>query len=467
MQREPGEKEPTRRRMLGMLAAAGLGYTLWPRAPRSRTAAPPGRLILRYWEKWTGPEAITMQKVVDRFNASQSRIWVQRVTVSEIKDKAMLAIAGGDPPDIIGLYSYNIPAYSEAGAILPLDAFSSLRPLEAAFYAPGIRKLLTHEGRLWAGVNGCFSFALYYNRDHFREAGLNPHRPPQTLSELDAYAARLTRYDARGRLERIGFLPSLPSWWPHLWPVLFGGRLYDPIANRATLSEPECIAAYEWVQSYPARFRPGTLGGVASSFEGTYHTAQDPFLSERVSMIAQGPWMANFARTYAPRLDYGAAPLPPIDALYDPDAPVGMLESDVLVIPRGAPNPEAAYEFLWFTQQREMQELLAIGHCKPSPLLEQSESFINTHPNPHVATHGAILRSARVQVAPRTRVWPEFTVALDNAFDAIWAGGDVRRILTALDREIQQKLDRAAQRRAQRQAARSTVRDHEQPGAQA
>lgn len=442
--------EISRRALLAALATAGTGFALWPRKPRGRAAAPAGRTVLTYWEKWTGPEAITMQQIVDRYNAAQSRVWVQRVTVSEIRDKAMLAIAGGDAPDVVGLYSYNIPNYAEAGALIPLSDFASRGALSESHYVSGIWKLLTHEGRHWAGVNGCFSFAFYYNRGHFHDAGLNPDSPPRTVTELNEYAERLTRYDARGRLERIGFLPSIPSWWPHIWPVMFGGRLYDPATNSATLSSMECTAAYEWVQSWPGRFRPGTLGGVASSFEGTYHTAQDPFLSQRVSMMAQGPWMANFRRAFAPTLDFGAAPLPPIESLYDAGAPVGMLECDILAIPRGCPHPEEAYDFLRFTQSREMQELLAIGHCKPSPLREQSPEFLAAHPNPYVAVHGAILNSPRVQVAPQTRVWPEFTIALENAFDAIWAGQDVGTTLAGLNQHIQQKLDRAAQRRARR-----------------
>ncbi|MBL8878210.1 MAG: extracellular solute-binding protein [Phycisphaerales bacterium] len=447
--------EISRRTLLAALVTAGAGFSVWPRKPRGRAAAPPGRVVLTYWEKWTGPEALTIQNIVDRYNAAQSRVWVQRVTVSEIREKAMLAIAGGDPPDIVGLYSYNIPNYAEAGAFIPLSEFAGRGALPEDHYAPGVWKLLTHEGRHWAGVNGCFSFAFYYNRGHFRDVGLNPDAPPRTVAELDQCAERLTRYDANGRLQQIGFLPSIPSWWPHIWPVMFGGRLFDATTNRATLTDAACVAAYEWVRSWPGRFRPETLGGIASSFEGAYHTAQDPFLSQRVSMIAQGPWMANFRRTYAPSLDFGVVPLPPIESLYDSAAPVGMLECDILAIPRGCRHPEEAYAFLRFTQSREMQELLAIGHCKPSPLREQSADFAVSHPNPFVAVHGAILNSPRAQIAPQTRVWPEFTISLENAFDAIWAGDDVRRTLGAVNRHIQQKLDRAAERREKRRGRSS------------
>jgi multiple sugar transport system substrate-binding protein len=46
--------------------------------------------------------------------------------------------------------------------------------------------------------------ALYYNKDHFREAGLDPERPPQTWDELIEYADRLTQRRADGKPVRTG-----------------------------------------------------------------------------------------------------------------------------------------------------------------------------------------------------------------------------------------------------------------------
>ncbi|MCK4235883.1 MAG: hypothetical protein KAX38_02110, partial [Candidatus Krumholzibacteria bacterium] len=39
-----------------------------------------GRLVIQYWEKWTGFEGEAMQDVVDAFNASQDEIWVEKIT---------------------------------------------------------------------------------------------------------------------------------------------------------------------------------------------------------------------------------------------------------------------------------------------------------------------------------------------------------------------------------------------------
>ncbi|MEL6741373.1 MAG: hypothetical protein AAFP26_12015, partial [Planctomycetota bacterium] len=80
----------TRRSMLAALGAGGLGFALF--GPKSAGDPPAGRVVIDYWEKWTGQEALAMQRIIDRFNASQDRIWVRFFSMSAIEQKAMISI---------------------------------------------------------------------------------------------------------------------------------------------------------------------------------------------------------------------------------------------------------------------------------------------------------------------------------------------------------------------------------------
>ena len=73
------------------IAVLAVGYVLF--GPRPTSDIPGDRIVLNYWEKWTGTEAAAMQLVVDAFNASQDRIHVNYLTMSSIDEKAMLSIA--------------------------------------------------------------------------------------------------------------------------------------------------------------------------------------------------------------------------------------------------------------------------------------------------------------------------------------------------------------------------------------
>lgn len=447
----------SRRAALGVLGAGALAIGLWPRKPRTMRSVPAGRTVIDYWEKWTGPEGESIQRVVDRFNQSQDRIWVRRIPVSDIMNKAMVAIGGGDPPDVLGLYSYNIAQFAESRAAIALEdlagsggATSTARRIDPESYVPGVRRLLTHEGRQWAGVNTCYTLGLYYNRALFREVGMDPDRPPRTVNELDAAAERLTARGLGGRIERAGFLPNMPAWWPYFWPTVFGGKLYDAARNRAVLTDDGSVAAYEWVAGYPKRLGAAASSEFGNSYNRSYHTPQDPFMAERVAMIVQGPWIANFMRLYAPKLDYGCAPVPVAEPLYDAEAPLGMLEADVLMIPRGCRHPEAAYEFLCFTQTQDVQEQLATEHAKSSPMREVSAGFAASHPNRYVKVHDAIAKSPRVRILPQTRVWQPYADSITSAFEAIWNGADVPSTLRRIETRAQAMMDAAALRRNQR-----------------
>lgn len=442
-----------RRTALGALGASALGFLVF--GPRPRRERADGRLVLDYWEKWTGHEAKAMQAIVDAYNASQSRVFVRYFTMSAIDQKALIAIAGGDPPDIVGLWTFNVPAYAESGAIIPLDDLAAARGLTRDAYAPRVWDLMHHEGRLWAAVSTCGTVALYYNKGLFRDAGLDPDRPPRTIAELDAANEKLTRTDSSGRIDRMGFIHTEPGWWSWLWGYPFGGSVYQPPeramqAGLATAAAEANVKAYRWVQSYPERWGVSNLVAFQSGL-GFYGTAENPFLLGKLAMEVQGPWLANMVNAYRPELDYGVASMPVGDEGLLERGAVGMVDGDVLVVPRGAKDPEASMEFIAFTQRPENIERLSLAHCKNSPLAASSGEFLSRHPNRHVAVHDAIAKSPGAFCFPYTRAWPEYVAQFNSAMERMWRlQSPAESALADVQRRAQEAMDRVASMRRTR-----------------
>lgn len=447
----------TRRAFVSALAAGGLAFAAFgPRGARERTD---GRVVLDYWEKWTGHEGRAMQAIVDRFNQSQDRIFVRYLVTAGVDEKAMVAIAGRSPPDLVGMYNYNIPLFAESGAIMPLD---ELAPgLNADRYAAGLRAFVRHPDRsgavrTWGVVSTAGTLALYWNKTLFAQAGLAG--PPGTIEELNQQHRALTVVKA-GAIERAGFMHFEPGWWSWPWGAHFGGRIWDPRTQRCELASPENVAAYGWVRDHALAFEPRALADFRSSF-GNYDSPLNAFLTGRLAMIYQGPWLANVIETHydaparaagRPPLDYGVVPLPTIAALRDDARPMGAAECDVVVIPRGAPNPAACVEFLEFCQRQENLEALSLAHFKNSPLAVSSEAFVRGHPNKGVAVFDAIAKSPRSFITPRTRVWPEIKREMDEMMDFFYRGeGTAAAVLTRVQARVQGVLDRHAAQRARR-----------------
>ena len=123
-----------------------------------------GKLHLRYWEKWTGSEEDAMRKVVNTFNARQDRIKVEYLAVSEVNKKMILATAGGNPPDVVGLWDTDIPVFADYDALRPLDDFCRESNLGAKDYLPAYWDLCTHRGKVFALPTTPASVALHWNR---------------------------------------------------------------------------------------------------------------------------------------------------------------------------------------------------------------------------------------------------------------------------------------------------------------
>jgi maltose-binding protein MalE len=191
-----------------------------------------------------------------------------------------------------------------------------------------------------------------------------------------------------------------------------------------------------------------------SGFAQSYDSAQNALLDNKCAMVVQGPWLANVINAKKPGLDYGVAPFPVRDDLYDERSPYGLVDSDVLVIPRGVKNPEASMEFVAYTQRQQVVEYMAREHFKNSPLATSSDDFLRTHPNRGVRVHDAIAQSERAYLCPRTRTWPQFKDEFDAAMQQMWGLKEPAAVaLAAIQDRTQGFLDRAAQQRARRAPA--------------
>lgn len=144
--------------------------------------------------------------------------------------------------------------------------------------------------------------------------GFRPNQAPRTIEELDTattkQSAESEGWGGSGvrTLGACGLSAHGASWWSWIWPYHFGGSLYDPATDKALAASPQCIRAFEWVQSYTQKLGVDNVEKFRTGF-GPYGTPQSAFLTGEVAMVVQGPWMANLIQSFKPELDYGVAPL--------------------------------------------------------------------------------------------------------------------------------------------------------------
>jgi multiple sugar transport system substrate-binding protein len=312
-------------------------------------------VTLTIWSSPTGVEERAFGRMVRWFEREHPGIRV-RNRGAAAEDQVIRAIVAGVPPDLVYLYGTAVVGPLAAqGAMMPLDSFFAQSGLRRGDYLPTALEQGSYEGHLFAMPVTRDTLAFYWNRALFREAGLDPDRPPRTLEELRQYAVRLTRRDARGRLTRLGFLP--PEI-PGVLGALMGGTLYDPRARRLTADDPANVRALHWLaDTLRAQADTRTVRRFMTGF-GQSEGSFNPFFSGRVAMRIDGDWFLLHIEKFAPRLDYGVTELP-----YPADRPAlrntAWQLGDVMFIPTGSRHPRAAWEFITWLHGPRPQEWYA------------------------------------------------------------------------------------------------------------
>jgi ABC-type glycerol-3-phosphate transport system substrate-binding protein len=186
--------------------------------------------------------------------------------------------------------------------------------------------------------------ALYYNKQMFREAGLDPEHPPQTWDELLAYADQLTIRREDGTpiraglsLRKTGFKRGTAGkWFTFLYSA--GGR---PFSDDGTRSQFNSAAGRAALDLYRTVLFDKKIDAVA--LEGD----QQGFGQGRVAMFMREAHVIRWLGEHYPDLEYGVAPIP---------AKTRSLSSGgsyVWVVSKDAPHQDAAWRFIEFLMQDE------------------------------------------------------------------------------------------------------------------
>jgi len=402
------------------------------------------RTHLAYWEKWGSFEADACQKMCDEFNLSQSQVYVHYIRTSQVDRKTMLAAIGHDPPDVAGLWNNNVIPFAEGGALEPLDDLMRESGLARDYYIENYLKLCEYKGKVYALPTSPMSLALFYNKEHFRRkaaelraAGLDPDRPPQTIEELDRYAAVFNEFEPDGSPRIMGFLPTEPGWFNHSYGYFFGGRLIDPATGNITTDEPGNLRAFLWAKRFAETYGREKLLQFRSGF-GTFDSPYNAFIEGKVSMEMQGVWFPMFIRRHRPQMEFGVAPFPCAEGV---PGPRSLLEADVIGIPRGCKHPKEAWQFVHWVQVKGL-EILCRLQGKHMPVRRPSAMFHEGHPNLEIDVFEKLAMAPESFIIPATLVQMEYRDAVTRAFEHIWnwpVPEDALRGLSGAER--QRKID--------------------------
>ncbi len=198
----------------GLLVAVGVSPAAVP-APLATAQAPGQRVQINFWHGLGRPLGDVLEQVVADFNASQTKYKVNAVFKGSYPETMVAAIAAfraGNAPHIVQMFEVGTATMMSAGgAIKPVHQLmkETGTPFDPRVYLPAVRGYYsTSDGQLMSMPFNSSTPIMWYNRDAFRKAGLDPQNPPKTWAELRAAAQKIRAANATP----CAFTTAWPTW---------------------------------------------------------------------------------------------------------------------------------------------------------------------------------------------------------------------------------------------------------------
>ncbi len=177
---------------------------------------PAGSLKITFWYGLTGANGNIVQQMVNQFNTSQTKYYVEAIQQPNYDDtinKLNTSLAGGALPNIVQIYDIGTQRMIDSKRIVPVQGFLDKEKSDiAADLEPAVASYYTVDGKLYSMPFNSSAPVMYYDKNAFKEVGLDPNNPPKTYDEVLDAAKKLTKKDSSGKIIRSGADFTLYGW---------------------------------------------------------------------------------------------------------------------------------------------------------------------------------------------------------------------------------------------------------------
>jgi multiple sugar transport system substrate-binding protein len=291
----------TRRAFTGKALATGAAMTslsaFLAACGGSSSGSSGGTTTLHFWKFVAENDDPVIKDAVKRWNKANPKIQVVLETFPPDQysgTKLTTAFAGGKGPDVFWMSPGNFINYVNNGVAAPVDDI-----VDKASYNKAAVAAVSNDGKMYSLPFEQEPVALYYRKDSFEKAGL---QPPTTWDELFEAAQKLTS----GKQKGICIEPSPGAyqnftWYPFLWSA--GGEVVNADSTKSALRTPEAASAFDaWGKIMKSGWAPKKTSTLSSDI--------GPMGRGEVAMQVCGFWAIAQMKANYPKVDYGIVPIP-------------------------------------------------------------------------------------------------------------------------------------------------------------
>jgi multiple sugar transport system substrate-binding protein len=291
---------------------------------------------------WTrDSDAALVQPLVKDYNAShKTQVKLNIIPAAQFVNKFGTAVAGGEVPDLVATDLIYTPYFSASNELTDLTSFAHSLPYFDKLDRAHMR-LATYQGKIYALPFTAEGSVLLYNKGLFRQAGLDPNKPPTTWAAIEADSKKIT---ALGHGIHGFYFPGACAgceaftFLPLIWAS--GGDVLNANGTQATItSSPPVKAALEFFRRLwtAGQVDPGGRVDSGPSWFTDFTAGKD-------GMVGGGAFEIGTLKQQYPKIDFGVTPLPGENG-----GSSSFSGGDNIAIPRGSQHVAQAEDFIkWF-----------------------------------------------------------------------------------------------------------------------
>lgn len=258
-----------------------------------------------------GAAASTIEQLTADYVAANPDVNIKAIYAGSYSDagvKALTAARGGKPPQLSVLLSTQMFTLIDEDVIVPFDDFVSDADQESwinGFY-PSFMENSQTGGKTYGIPFQRSTPVLYWNKEAFAEAGLDPDVAPANWDEMVEFGKKLTKKDTNGNVTQWGVrIPSagFPYWLFQGLSTPAGAILANSDGNKTNFNDPKVVEALEYLVDLSAKhgiMQPGSI---------EWGPTPKAFFERETAMMWTTTGNLTNVRNNAP-FDFGVAMLP-------------------------------------------------------------------------------------------------------------------------------------------------------------
>jgi len=263
-----------------------------------------------------------------------------------LEEKVAVALPAGQSADLIEMDKMAFYPYYAAGhlAVLPQDVADWVKK---NFPDYSVVSVTSDKGEIFTFPWLNSLKVMFYNKDHFKEAGLA--KTPETIDEMMEMARKLTKRDEKGNLTRAGldlrlsgggFGTSQKYWCQVMIP--YGAKVLEKAGNKwkAGFDNDAGRKALQYYIDAVYKYRVDSLD---------FKSDAEAFGLGITSMFQRESWIVGYMAKNAPKINYGVFMMPKGPGGW---GTVGNTMS--LSIPKSCKNKKEAFDFAMFAMNDDM-----------------------------------------------------------------------------------------------------------------